>query len=78
MVHLYDQQNEVLIGIITHKQLQFLLEQLEEEDSEDQDYYIDRGTLDWFEEQGVDPVLASMLREAMGERDGMDIRWSSD
>lgn len=78
MVHLYDQQTEVLIGIITHKQLQFLLEQLEEEDSEDQDYYIDRGTLDWFEEQGVDPVLASMLREAMGERDGMDIRWSSD
>jgi len=78
MIHLYDQQTEVLIGIITHKQLQFLLDQLEEEDSEDRDYYIDRGTLDWFEEQGVDPVLASMLREAMGERDGMDIRWSSD
>jgi processive 1,2-diacylglycerol beta-glucosyltransferase len=78
MVHLYDQQTEVLIGIITHKQLQFLLEQLEEEDSEDRDYYIDRGTLDWFREQGVDPVLASMLREAMGERDGMDIRWSND
>ena len=78
MVHLYDQQTDALIGIITHEQLQFLLEQLEEEDSEDQDYYIDRGTLDWFEEQGVDPVLASMLREAMGDRDGMDIRWSND
>ena len=78
MVHLYDQQTEVLIGIITHEQLQFLLEQLEEEDSEDQDYYIDRGTLDWLEEQRVDPVLASMLREALGERDGMDIRWSDD
>ena len=78
MIHLYDQQTEALIGIITHQQLQFLLEQLEEEDSEDRDYYIDRGTLDWFEEQGVDPVLASMLRDAMGERDGMDIRWSRD
>ena len=78
MIHLYDQQTEALIGIITHQQLQFLLEQLEEEDSEDRDYYIDRGTLDWFEEQGVDPVLSSMLRDAMGERDGMDIRWSRD
>ena len=78
MVHLYDQQTEALIGIITHKQLQFLLEQLEEEESEDQDYYIDRGTLDWFEEQGVVSILASLLREAMGVRDGRDIRWSND
>ena len=78
MVHLYDEQNGALIGIITHEQLQYLLDQLEEEDSEDQDYYIDRGTLDWFEEHGVDPVLESMLREAMGDREGMDIRWSRD
>ena len=76
MVQLYDEQSGELIGVITHQQLQYLLDQLEEEDSEDRDYYIDRTTLDWFEEHGVDPVLESMLREAMGDRDGMDIRWT--
>jgi processive 1,2-diacylglycerol beta-glucosyltransferase len=76
MVSLYDEQSGELIGTITHEQLQYLLDQLEEEDSEDRDYYIDRSTLDWFEEHGVDPVLESILREAMGDREGMDIRWS--
>ena len=76
MVQLYDEQSGELIGTITHEQLQYLLDQLEEEDSEDQDYYIDRSTLDWFEEHGVDPVLESILREAMGNREGMDIRWT--
>jgi processive 1,2-diacylglycerol beta-glucosyltransferase len=78
MVHLYDEQSGALIGVITHEQLQYLLDQLEEEDSEDRDYYIDRATLDWFEEHGVDPVLESMLREAMGDRQGMDVRWTRD
>ena len=78
MVQLYDEQSGELIGVITHEQLQFLLDQLEEEDSEDRDYYIDRTTLDWFEEHGADPVLESMLREAMGTREGMDIRWTRD
>jgi len=78
MVQLYDEKSGELIGAITEEQLQFLLDQLEEEDSEDRDYYIDRTTLDWFEEHGVDPELEAMLRETMGARDGMDIRWTRD
>ncbi len=77
MIQLYDDQSGDLIGTITQAQLQYLVDQLEEEDSEDQNYYIDRGTLDWFDEYKVDPVLETLLREALGDRDGMDIRWEA-
>lgn len=75
MVQLYDDQSGDLIGTITEEQLKYLIDQLEEEDSEDRNYYIDRTTLEWFEEHGSDPKMEAMLRKAMGDRDGMDIRW---
>ena len=78
MVQLYDDQSGDLIGTITEEQLRYLIDQLEEEDSEDRNYYIDRTTLDWFEEHGVDPAMEALLREAMGDRVGMDIRWTRD
>jgi hypothetical protein len=78
MVQLYDDQRGDLIGTITEEQLRFLIDQLEEEDSEDRNYYIDSTTLDWFEEHGADPAMEAMLREAMGDRAGMDIRWTRD
>ena len=47
MAQLYDAESGELIGTITAEELQFLFEQLEEEGVEDQDYYIDRTTLEW-------------------------------
>jgi hypothetical protein len=78
MAKLYDVESGSLIGTITDRQLQVLIDQLEEEDSEDQDYYIDQATLEWFEEQNVDPGLVGLLGKALGMREGMDIRWSKD
>ena len=78
MIQIYDDQTGDLLGTITKAQLQYLIDQLEEEDSEDQNYYVDRGTLDWFEEHKVDPALESLLREALGDREGMDIRWEKE
>jgi hypothetical protein len=76
MARLYDVQSGDLIGTISAVQLEFLIDQLEEEDSEDQDYYVDATTLDWFEEHGADPALMALLRGALGARQGMDIRWT--
>lgn len=78
MAKLYDVQSGDLIGTISAAQLQFLIDQLEEEDSEDQDYYVDATTLDWFEEHGADPALMALLRSALGAREGMDVRWTED
>jgi processive 1,2-diacylglycerol beta-glucosyltransferase len=78
MAKVYDMESGELIGTVSETELQFLVDQLEEEDSEDRDYYIDRASLAWFEEQGADPSLMSLLRKALGERAGMDIRWEKD
>jgi len=78
MAKLYDAEADRLIGTISKTDLEFLIEQLEEEDLEDQDYYIDDATLDWFEDNGAAPTLIKLLRGALGNREGMDIRWTED
>jgi hypothetical protein len=63
------------IGTITDQQLAFLVEQLEEEHDEDQDYYIDRDTLELLSDNGADPELLAMLEKAIGDDEEMDIAW---
>ena len=64
-----------VIGEINDKQLAFLVEQLEEEHEEDQDYFIDRETLELLSDNGADPELLAMLEKAMGDDEEMDIAW---
>ncbi len=75
MITLYDANSGKEIGTLTEEQLQFLREQLEEESSTDQDYYINRDTLDMFEDEGADAALLAVLQRALGAREEMDIRW---
>jgi len=63
------------IGQISDEQLAFLVEQLEEEHDDDQDYYIDRDTLELLSDNGADPELLAMLEKAIGDDDSMDIAW---
>ncbi len=63
------------IGTITDAQLKFLVEQLEEDHEEDEDYYVDRDTLELMADNGADPELLALLEKAMGEDDHMDIAW---
>lgn len=75
MINLYDNTTGELVGTINLKQLTFLMDQLEEESTEDRDYYINRVTLDVFETRGADPELMKVLREALGNEDEMEFRW---
>jgi hypothetical protein len=75
MFKLYDKENKAFIGAITQKQLDLLIDQLEEEGLEDRDYAISAMTLSFFEGEGVDPVLVSMLRSALRDREEMSIYW---
>lgn len=63
------------IGEITDSHLAFLVEQLEEEHDDDQDYYIDKDTLELLSDNGGDPELLAMLEKAMGDDDSMTIAW---
>jgi len=77
-VRVFDMATDQQIGVLTDEQFQFLEDHLEAEDADDDDYYINRPTLEAFEEQGGDPVVVGLLRGAMGARDEMDIRWQRD
>jgi hypothetical protein len=76
MIQLRDAERNTLIGTITEDQLQFLVEELEEESAEDRDYYISSDTIDMLEEDGADSQLVSLLRGALAGREGLDVRWS--
>lgn len=76
MIQIHDKDTDARIGTLTDEQLQFLIDQLEEESGEDQDYYINETTVDLFEEKGADKALIALLREALNGRTEMEIRWS--
>ena len=76
MIEVRDKKSGVPIGSISEEQLRFLIDQLEEETTADQDYYINRETLEMFAEHGADDDLLNLLRGALGDRDDMEIEWS--
>jgi hypothetical protein len=75
MPRLFRLDKDITIGQITDAQLAFLVDQLEEEHDEDQDYFIDRDTLELLSDNGADPELLAMLEKAMDEDEEMDIAW---
>jgi processive 1,2-diacylglycerol beta-glucosyltransferase len=76
MPKLYFVEDEKLISEISEEQLEFLIENLEEEDSGDRDYFIDKDTLEMLEDAGCDEDLLRHLRHALGDKEEMDIRWA--
>ena len=71
--HPHTYRREVL-GTITEKQLDFLMENFEEEFEEDEEYFLNQETLDFLKEQGVDGSLLAILEKALaGAEDGVDI-----
>ncbi len=76
MIHLREKGSNAPIGSISEEQLQYLIDQLEEEWLEDQDYAITPLLLDAFEASGADPELVRLLRDALGDRSEIEIVWS--
>jgi hypothetical protein len=77
VIVLRDKSTGATVGNITEEQLQFLIAHLEEESASDTDYYLNQATLDAFAEEGADPQLLDVLRRALGDREDMDIEWST-
>ena len=75
MPRLYRLADGETIGQITDVQLKFLQDQLEEDREEDNDYFIDRDTLELLSDNGADPDLLAMIEKAMGDDDEIDIAW---
>lgn len=78
MIKIYDLQTDNLVGELTEAQFQFLANHLEEESLEDRDYYLNQATVDMLEADGADSGLVTVLRQALGEKEDMDIRWERE
>ncbi|MGH8618671.1 MAG: hypothetical protein ACREUW_13345 [Burkholderiales bacterium] len=75
MAKLFNDGSGALIGEISQAEMQFLIDQLEEEDTTDDDYFIDGDTVDMLEENGGPKPLIALLRAAVGDTEGIDVRW---
>ena len=75
MVKIYDNDTGKFLGQINEDELQFLIDELEEESLEDRDYYLTRDTIEMLDEEGGDRPLIKLLLTALGDRDGIEIRW---
>ena len=75
MVSIFDKQSGSALGTISDDELQFLADHLEEEGSEDDDYYINGTTVDFLQGEGATPELLAILRQALGGREEAEIRW---
>lgn len=78
MIRIYSSETGQVVGEISEEQLAFLREHLEEESDDDQDYYITEDTVELLEEAGADAALADVLRAAIGDSGGVDVRWSAE
>jgi len=77
-VHLFDLANGRELGVLSDEQFAFLADHLEAEDADDDDYYVNEATLTLLQDQGADPPVLALLREALAGRSEMDIRWQRD
>lgn len=75
MITLTDNDSGSPIGVISEADLQFLQMHLEEESTEDQDYWIDTATLDMLEADAAPPTLMALLRTAMVGKPGVEVHW---
>ena len=64
-----------LLGEISEDELEFLIDELEEEWADDQDYFLNKPMIDLLETKGAQPALLALLRAAVGDRDGLEFVW---
>ncbi|NIO00718.1 MAG: galactosyldiacylglycerol synthase [Candidatus Latescibacteria bacterium] len=76
MIQLRNKETGSILGSISEEDLQFLVDNLEEEWEEDADYYLTRATVDMLKSRGAPETLMKLLERAIGDRDDIEIEWS--
>lgn len=77
-ITLFDKDSDAEIGRISEDELQFLIDQLEEETLTDRDYFLNPTTLEFLKNNGASAALAKMLDDAIAGKEGVEIRWQRD
>lgn len=75
MIDLYNDNSGEMLGSMTEADLKVLEDALEEESTDDRDYFITAETIDVIADGKATEHLVGLLRKALGSADGVDIRW---
>ena len=75
MVALSLKDGSAFLGTIDETDLQLLIDRLEEEDDQDTDYYISPMTIELLEQRGASPGLIRILKQAVGNSEGVEVVW---
>ena len=75
---LYLKDSEVRISDLGDADLQLFIDLMEEEDSQDRDYFINLPMLDVLQERGLTPDVHAALLHALGPHDGIDVEWREE
>ncbi|MBI3919164.1 MAG: galactosyldiacylglycerol synthase [Betaproteobacteria bacterium] len=78
MIRLFNKETGAVLGSVSEGDLQLLVDQLEEEDSADTDYYVCADAIDLLESNGAGADLLNLLRRALGDAEGIDVSWKRD
>ena len=78
MIKLFDKETGNYVGEITEGQLQFLMDNLEEESSVDEDYYFNEATIEMFKERGADEQLIEILERTIARKGEAELRWERE
>ena len=73
MITLSLKDGGAFLGTIDEADLKLLIDQLEEEDEQDTDYYITPMTIEFLEQNGASPGLLHVLKQAVGDSEGVDV-----
>jgi hypothetical protein len=63
------------LGPVSDADVKVLVDELEEEDMADTDYFIDGATVSILEAAGASKGLVDTLLAAIGDSDGIEVRW---
>lgn len=75
MAKLYDKETGNLVAEITEDQLQFLIDNLEEESYIDDDYYFNEAILEMLKEKGADEKLMRILENTIRSKGEAELCW---
>lgn len=78
MITLSNKETGTTLGSITQDDFDLLRDQLEEENLDDNDYYITSDTIDLLEGGGASVEVVAILRQAVGSSEGLDVVWNHE
>jgi hypothetical protein len=78
MIKIFNKTTNEFLGRVTEEDLQFLVDQLEEESLDDHDYFLLKETIEEFEQLGGSSHLVQVLKGGLKDQGNIEIRWERD